>query len=214
MTAPVELVVYSDYLCPWCFNASVTLERLREELGPEVVSLEWRSYLLRPEPPASGRPGLEKFRLYTRSWLRPAAEPDAGEFRVWEGDTPPPTHSIPAHLVAKAARTLGEPEFRALHHALLRGYFAENRDVSDRAVLAELWREAGLPVAELARADDPALLARTLAEHEEALALGTGGVPAVRVAGTDLFVTGALPRASYRRWVERLRSGAITGSGT
>ena len=79
---PVRFIVYSDYLCPWCFNASVRLHRLEEE-NPGRVELVWRSYLLRPEPRAADPRGeaLEKFRDYTRSWLRPAAEADSGEFR-------------------------------------------------------------------------------------------------------------------------------------
>jgi hypothetical protein len=34
-------------------------------------------------------------------------------------------------------------------------------------------------------------------------------VPAVRVAGTDAFVLGAQPLATYQRWVERLRGGVL-----
>ncbi|TFG96045.1 MAG: hypothetical protein E4H11_04030, partial [Myxococcales bacterium] len=165
---PVRLVVYSDYLCPWCYNASVRMEQLERELG-DAVRVEWRSYLLRPN--ASPGRDLEKFREYTRSWLRPAGEPDSGEFRVWEGDAGPPSHSIPAHRVAKAAARISQEAFRSLHRGLLRAYFAENRDISDRATLRELWGELGLPAEALAVADAPEVLAQVRAEHAEALEL-------------------------------------------
>ncbi len=55
------------------------LRRLQQEFG-EALSIEWRSFLLRPRPDPSRT--LEKFRAYTRSWLRPAADEDAPEFRV------------------------------------------------------------------------------------------------------------------------------------
>ena len=42
----VRLVAYSDYLCPWCYNASVRLHRLVDE--DPGVEIEWKSYLLRP----------------------------------------------------------------------------------------------------------------------------------------------------------------------
>ena len=29
--SPVRFIVYSDYLCPWCYNASVRLRRLESE---------------------------------------------------------------------------------------------------------------------------------------------------------------------------------------
>ena len=48
----MRLIVYSDYLCPWCYNASVRLRSLEEEMGADL-DLVWRSYLLRPEPRAT-----------------------------------------------------------------------------------------------------------------------------------------------------------------
>ena len=206
MSEPVRLIVYSDYLCPWCYLAEHRLERLQEELGPEL-ELTWRSFLLRPRP----EPGrdLERFVRYTQSWLRPAAEPDAPVFRVWESTEGPPTHSVPAHLVAKAAAALGPAAFAALHARLLRAYFEESRDISRPETLRALWAEAALPDADFEACREPRLLEETLREHNEAVSLGITGVPAVRVAGTDAFVTGAQPLATYRHWIERLRAGVL-----
>ena len=144
---------------------------------------------------------------YTQSWLRPAAEEDAPTYRVWESTEGPPSHSTPAHLAAKAAARLGPESFAALHARLLRAYFEESRDISRLPVLTELWADAGLPEEGLAALDDPELLRRTAEEHNEALQIGITGVPAVRVAGTDAYVVGAQPLATYRRWIERLLEG-------
>jgi predicted DsbA family dithiol-disulfide isomerase len=203
MTEPVHLIVWSDYLCPWCYNAAVRLRRLETETAGEV-RVEWRSFLLRPEPGRART--LEEFRHYTRSWLRPAAEPDAGTFRVWEGDAGPPSHSVPPHLVAKAAATLGDDAFHRVHDRLLHAYFAENRDVTDEETLRAVWREAGLADADFARSADPEHRRRTLAEHAEALERGISGVPAVAVAGREGAVLGAQPLDAYRHWVRRLRA--------
>jgi predicted DsbA family dithiol-disulfide isomerase len=202
----VELVVYSDYLCPWCYLAEHRLRALEREEG-QGLSLEWRSFLLRPRPD-EGR-DLERFMKYTQSWLRPAAEPDAPLFRVWESTEGPPSHSVPPHQVAKAAAALGPAAFAELHGRLLRAYFEQSRDISREPVLRALWAEAGLPEAEFERSRDESVLRRIAAEHDEALALGVTGVPAVRVAGSDAFVLGAQPLAVYRRWVERLRAGVL-----
>ena len=197
----VRLIAYSDYLCPWCYNASVRLHRLVDE-DPEV-EIEWRSYLLRPSP-GRGR-DLEKFRAYTASWQRPAAEEESGTFREWSTQEGPPSHSIPAHLSAKAAAELGSEWFRRFHDRLLRAYFAENRDISSEEVLAELWAEVGLPDEAFARREDPEILRRVLAEHDEAIACGATGVPSVRLADNDAVITGAMPFETYRRWVQRTR---------
>jgi predicted DsbA family dithiol-disulfide isomerase len=204
----VHLIVYSDYLCPWCYNASVRMTRLREELG-ESVRIEWRSFLLRPEPNPSR--DLETFRRYTRSWERPGAETDSGTFRAWEGDAGPPSHSIPPHRVAKAAATLGEAAFERIHGRLLHAYFAENRDITAIETLREIWKEAELPPEEFTRSEDRALVEAILREHKEALAAGASGVPSVRRADQDVAVTGAFPVEFYRRWVLRALEEEATG---
>ncbi len=208
MNAPsVRLIAWSDYLCPWCANASVRLHRVADEF-PEI-EIEWRSYLLRPaaRPPATSEleaaEQLAKFRDYARSWSRPAQEPDAAEFRLWEGAASPPTHSLPAQVVAKAAARLGPGEFRALHERLMRAYFEENRDISEPAELRSLWRELGLASEAYAAPDDPELVAAVGRDHNEALELGATGVPAVMRVGNDALVVGAQPLETYRRWVER-----------
>jgi predicted DsbA family dithiol-disulfide isomerase len=204
----VELVVYSDYLCPWCYLAEHRLRTLQAEFG-DALALSWRSFLLRPRPDESR--DLERFVRYTQSWLRPAAEPDAPVFRVWESTQGPPTHSVPPQLVAKAAAQLGPDAFAAVHERLLRAYFEQSRDISRAETLEAIWAEAGLPGAEFARCFAPELLQQTAAEHQEASEIGVTGVPAVRVAGTDAFVVGAQPLAVYRRWVERLQAGVLEG---
>ena len=195
----LRLIVWSDYLCPWCYNGSVRLKTLQKRYEGRV-ELEFRSFLLRPKP---GARDLEKFRRYTQSWLRVAADEPAGEFRVWEGDAGPPSHSIPPHLVAKAAATLGPDAFARMHERLLRAYFAENLDVSDDTTLKGLWQDVGLDEAAFARREDPALLERVLAEHASALEAGVNGVPAVMIEGQDVPLTGALPIEMFERWIER-----------
>jgi len=203
VTSPVHLVVWSDYLCPWCWVGATRLGQLERE---GLARIEWRSFLLRPRPDPSRT--LEKFRAYTQSWLRPAAEPDAPPFRVWEGDAGPPSHSLPPHLIAKAAATLGEDAFHRMHERLMRAYFAENRDITDLDTLRALWREVDLPDDDFFRGADPAIAHQVAAEHNEALDRGISGVPSVTVAGRDGFVPGAQPVESYRRWLVRLAAGA------
>lgn len=198
---PVRLIAYSDYLCPWCYVAARRLRRLQDELGADL-EVEWRSFLLRPRPDPNRT--LEKFRRYTESWQRPAAEePEAG-FRVWSTEAGPPSHSMPPHLAAKAAASLDGAAFEQLHERLLRAYFVDNRDITERQTLRAIWAEAGLLDEEFGRIDDPAALRRVLEEHNEAVELGVGGVPAVRAADSDVAITGAQPLETYRRWVGKL----------
>ena len=206
MSGRVELVAWSDYLCPWCYNAAVRLDRLEDDLDGRV-HVEWRTFLLRPHPDPSRT--FEKFRAYTESWLRPAAEPDAAPFRVWASDEGPPSHSVPPHLVAKAAAQLGPAAFRAMHERLLHAYFAENRDITKGETLQALWAEAGLPPDEFARVGDEALLREVVAQHNEAVEIGVSGVPAVMMVGNDVPMMGAMSYDTYRKWVERRLQGDL-----
>ena len=158
-------------------NADVRLRRLEEQYAGRL-ELEFRAFLLRPEP----RPvpeneehaarALEKFRLYTKSWERVAADADSGELRVWQTDEGPPSHSIPAHLVAKAAARLGRDAFRRMHERLLCAYFVESRDISREEVLRDLWRELELDEDAFEAHRDPALLKEVIDQHNEAIELG------------------------------------------
>jgi predicted DsbA family dithiol-disulfide isomerase len=196
----VQLVVWSDYLCPWCHLANARVQQIEAEFGA-VLRVEWRAFLLRPVPDA-GRT-LDRFRAYTQSWLRPAAEPGAPEFQPWASTAGPPSHSVPAHLVAKAAAACGPEAFAAMHARLLRAYFVESRDITDRDTQFELWHELGLAPAAFAAVDAPATLARVLAEHRDALERGVTGVPAVMMVGNDVPTLGAMPHETYRRWISR-----------
>ncbi len=198
---PLRFLIYSDYLCPWCYNASVRWEKLELEFEGRI-ELEWRSFLLRPRP-EPGR-SLEKFRAYTKSWMRPAAEEDSSVCHSGTGDADPPSHSVPAHLAAKAAAGIGSDAFRRMHRRLLRAYFGENRDISERGTLEALWTELELPAPEFARVDDPELSRLVIDQHNEALACGATGVPAVRLDGIEAVVTGAQPTATCRRWIGRM----------
>ena len=202
----VGLVVYSDFLCPWCWNAATRLASVQRQLG-DAIEIEWRSYLLRP----SGQPGrsLEKFRAYTQSWLRVAEDEPRAPFQVWASDAGPPSHSVPPHLVAKAAAALGADAGARMRDRLFRAYFAESRDISDRATLRTLWGEAGLPDDAFETCDDPAHARRVLADHEEAQSLGATGVPAVRLADQDFVLVGAQPEAAYLRWLQRALDARI-----
>lgn len=197
--APVTLVVWSDYLCPWCRVAAVRLERLAAEYADRLV-LEWRSFLLRPRPEERS---LATFRAYTRSWLRPAAEEPAAVFRVWATTEGPPSHSVPPHLAAKAAARHGREAFARMHAALLDAYFAANRDITRPETLQAIWTEVGLPHAAFDRIADPALLDEVIAEHNAAVRAGITGVPAVALAGEAAALTGALPVDLYRRIIEK-----------
>jgi predicted DsbA family dithiol-disulfide isomerase len=147
---------------------------------------------------------LEKFRKYTESWLRPGADEPEAVFRVWEGQDGPPSHSVPPHLVAKAARKLGTEPFDRIHERLLTAYFTDNLDITDDEVLRDIWRQADLPAADFGGRDDPNLREAVFQEHNQAIENGATGAPALQIEGGFGTIMGAQPVESYRLWFQRM----------
>jgi len=161
----------------------------------------WRSFLLRPHPNPEG--SLEVFKKYTESWKRPGSMEEETLFRVWSTEQGPPSHSIPPHLAAKAAAKVNPEAFERIHARLFEAYFSENRDITDTRVLLDLWKEVQLPIETFEETNDPELLQAIYSEHDEAIAFGVTGVPAVRQDGGIGVLIGAEPVETYRRLITR-----------
>ena len=202
---PVRFTVWSDFLCPWCYVAAVRLHELHREVGDDVLTIEWRSFMLRPHP--EDRP-LEKFTRYTQSWVRPADAEPAAEFHTpWSGDHRPPSDSRPSLIAGKAVlHAFGADAFDRFHLALMHAYFAENRTISERAVILDVASTVGLDADELDRrlaADAVDLVAQVVADHKAALANGIAAVPSVLINDEHLL-QGAMALEQYRKVVARL----------
>ena len=178
------------------------LDELEERLG-DAISVEWKAFLLRPEPKA---PNQAKFVEYTKSWLRPAeAEPNAN-FTVWATDNAQPSSSIPAHVAAKAVAAVAPDAERSFHRRLLSAYFTENLTISDFAVLTGLANELGVNESDLLdyiRTNETQLTQTVIDEHNEAINLGINAVPTT-LLGNVLPVPGAQEVDSYEMWIKRM----------
>ena len=119
---PTQLVVYSDFLCPWCWNAATKLASVQSQIG-DALSIEWRSYLLRPQ----AQPGRDRlFRAYfaesrdisdaaTLRALWSEAGLDAADFDAIE--VPARTREVLAdHAEAQALGATGVPAVRLADH--------------------------------------------------------------------------------------------------
>jgi len=98
----VSLVLYGDYLCPYCRRLRLVLARLRETLGQRLV------YVFRHFPNEHAHPGAE--------FLSQAAEAAGGQGRFWEMHDWLYAHDLPitSEQVFAYAASLGMdmPRFR------------------------------------------------------------------------------------------------------
>ena len=162
--------------------------------------------MLRTEPKTSSR---EKFVAYTQSWQRCAATEPKAEFTTpWSSDADGPSSSLPAQIAWRAAATFGPEAGDAMKRALMRAYFVENRNISDRAELVDIATSCGIDRAEFEQvlAERGGELAKdVIAEHNFAIHNGITAVPTVVLDG--LFpIPGAQEFETYERMVERMLS--------
>ncbi len=92
---------------------------------------------------------------------------------------------------------------RVASHKLFEAYFSANLDITDSETMKQIWTQCGLETADFERTSDDDLLQEVIEEHRTALEHGVTGVPAIMLEGNDVAITGAHPRALYRRWIDR-----------
>ncbi len=173
------LIFYYDVVCPYAYLASTRIEALGARVG---VPVEWRPILLGGVFKAIGGPDMpgalmpaSKAKLSLLDLMRYAALYDV-PLKIPIGH---PRRSVDAMRLCLA---VSGAERVKLTHALYRAYFVDGRDISDRAVLAAIAREAGTAEAALAKLDDPAHKDALRAATDVAVADGVFGVPAFVVA--------------------------------
>lgn len=190
-----RVVVYSDYVCPFCYLGWAGVRDLVTE-GAEV---ELRAFELRPAPVPLMR-GLDAAKR--EAWQRfilPRAE--ALGLPAREPQVFPRTRK--AHEAALHARRLGLGT--EMHDALFRAYFAEGRDIGRIDVLVEVGASLGIEASSLkVELDIDQYTDAVMAEERAAAAVGVTAVPAYVVEGERPRIhMGLMGAAELRHWLEQ-----------
>jgi predicted DsbA family dithiol-disulfide isomerase len=164
------LLVFADYVCPFCHLAESVLERVAGETGVEHVSA---AFELRPA--GTVLPSVDE------PWMRAAwsrtVEPLARELGVEMTYPRVVTRTRKAHEAA--AYATAHDAGPAMRRAIYRAYWRDGRDIGRIDVLMELARDVGLEPAGMKVALDIDQWTERV-ERDVALAaqLGVRGVPA------------------------------------
>ena len=204
---PLKIVMFSDYICPFCYVGFETMRRLKHEFDFE---LEWRGFQIHPDWPAEGIPAAQAREppdpaSRVALWERIGAMADAVGFSI----KPPAmlTNSRAALAATEFARESGRDE--ALEERIYRAYFNEGMNIGDAQIVARLAGEAGLDAGEVADAIkspryEMRLKNNSLAAHQR----GVSGVPTFFIGEYPLVGAQSLDamRSILKRATERFAS--------
>ena len=133
-----NILIYFDYLCPWCYIAFVRLQTLKEEYG-ESITFTWKSFPLKLYGVESSSPSRLNWAI-----ARATEEEKSIRFKPWPESLPLPSSSMPALEASKCAQLQGREAFERYHLLLFKSYFEQSKDISHREVLHSIAREAKL----------------------------------------------------------------------
>lgn len=196
----LNLVMFSDFICPFCYIGFETVRKLKPEFG---FTLEWKGFQIHPEWPAAGIAAAEYRRgmdpeTRRMMWGRIAS---LGETVGLEMKSPELlANSRLALEAAEFAKECGKGEI--FEERVFRAYFNENLNIGSQGVLGELAAEAGLDRDELNLALESKRYERrvndnALAAHER----GVDGVPTFFVG--DYPLVGAQSEQVMRQILQR-----------
>ncbi len=153
MTSRLKIDFVSDVTCPWCAVGLGALEAALKRVAPEVTAeLHFQPFELNPQMPPEGQDAFEHLnqkygttreqQAQGRAAIRARGASVRFEFR--EQGRSRVYNTFDAHRLLYWAALEGRQ--RELKHALLRAYFTEGEDPSDRALLVRVSGEVGLDV--------------------------------------------------------------------
>lgn len=210
----MEIEIYSDVVCPWCYLGKTRLEAALASLDGSVdheVTLRWRAFQLDPSMPEQGRPlvswlasrfgGEDRAR---QEMARVTALAEAEGLR-WDMERAVIANTFAAHrllwfadqpeAVVFGATAETQPE---LAEALHRAHFSGGLDVGSYDVLTELAEQVGLDsgrVWQLLHSTEGTADVR--GQIAQAHDLGITSVPTFIFAGR-YAMTGAQATATFR----------------
>ena len=195
----MNVTVFYDYNCPFCYIASRRLTLLSGEFD---LSIEWKGIEIHPEfPPEGAKRGRSVKSLVLREMMGEAAGEEGIEIRS-------PGFAANSRLALEAsefAKTDGR--FATFHYAVYEAYFGEGLNIGKPDVLLSIGERAGIDPKGLADSLESRSMRGAVESNEREATMYT-------VLGVPTFILGSFPvhgcqpletmRAMIERAISRL----------
>jgi len=206
--------IWSDIVCPWCYVGKARFEKALSTFAHSgEVEVVYHSFELDPTaPPGAGETNLAMLaRKFGKSETEALAMDDhvgslARAERLGFDSERPVGNTFDIHRVLHLGLDRGvQPE---LLSAVNEAYFAQARDVFDRAVLTEVAAGIGLDAGEVGKVFDSGDYADEVRQDElQARQIGINGVPFF-VFDMALGASGAQPQELFTRALDQAWEGS------
>ncbi len=137
----LNLEVYSDAICPWCYIGKRRLEKAQRILGERYeLRVIWRPFELNPSMPREGMDRKAYRSAKFGSWAKSQAlDAEVAKEGASEGLTfahakiERTPNTFDSHRLVWLAGTQGKQD--TVVEAIFRAYFVQGKDIGDRSVL-------------------------------------------------------------------------------
>ncbi len=211
MTTALRIDFVSDVACPWCAVGLKSLEQALEKLQGEVsAEIHFQPFELNPNMPPGGQDIVEHLAQKYGSTPAQLAQNqerlrERGEELGFIFDLQKRTriyNTFDAHRLLHWAE--GQGKQRELKHALLRAYFTDGRDPSDREVLVNVAESVGLNAQEAAAVLDSGQYAQEVREAEQFFQRqGIQAVPSV-IIDRQYLIQGGQPVEAFEQALRQI----------
>jgi predicted DsbA family dithiol-disulfide isomerase len=193
----LKIVVFSDYICPFCYIGFYRVEQLKKRYDLEV---EWRPFEIHPETPKKGTdlnnlPYPKEYLEMMKANIKKLAD-DIGISLKLSEKLP---NSRLALYLSEFARKNGK--FDDFHKLVFDSYWKDGKDIGDQALLMGLAETVGLnrnEILEYITSEEPkSELTKSLKELRK---YGINGVPTFIIG--DKIVVGAQPYDVFKKVIE------------
>lgn len=135
----VDIKIYFDFTCPYCFFAEQILNRITEEMGSEI-EVEWMPYELRPYPAPTLKPEGEYLKRVWEHQVLPMAK-QLG-IRIELPDISPQPYTKLAFEGFQFAKE--RKQEKGYVDKVFKLFFQQGQDIGNVLVLTEAATDAGL----------------------------------------------------------------------
>ncbi|MBI2812435.1 MAG: DsbA family oxidoreductase [Candidatus Melainabacteria bacterium] len=206
-TASIQLDIYSDVICPWCYVGKARLDEALKTIGTSLnIKATWKPFELNPTMPSEGADRkeymLKKFGtadisgMQTR--LSTAGAENGVKFNFANIMRVPNTFN--AHRLIWFAEKQGRQH--ELSEVLFRKYFFDGKDLGDIDNLISAAEEAGLnPASTQQFLNSTEGVEEVRKEEQEGREMGISAVPTFIVNG-EIVASGAIPPSELVSLIE------------